>query len=689
MIRSQPLQGLWNGVSQQPAHLRFENQVESSVNILHSVVDGAIDRPPSQFVAEVDTGPLGPAYVHSYNRDANERYIVIIQDEAIRVFHLDTGEEKTVAYLDGTSYLASSSPEDDFAAVTVADYTFIVNKTVVVADDPTQTEGAALTGRKQRFRDVTDIESPAEGQIYEVAGDDNTAFDNFYVRRTSGVWREWVKPGITNGLDAATMPHVLVRNGDGSFTFKQADWDAREVGDEESAPMPSFVGKTINSVIFHRNRLGVLSGQNAVLTRAGQFFNWFRSTVTDLLDTDPIDIAAPGTDVSVLRHAVGFSNVLMITADQNQFALSGGDFLSPKTVAIDQTTSYEVDARVAPCSAGSNVYLAAKRGGYSSVHEYFVADDSLTTDASEVTTHVPSYVPSPVVKMVSSANNDILFVLTEADRTKLYVYRWYWSGDKKAQSAWDEWTFSGNVKSITTADNHLVALVERDESTVLEKINLQHRDHLDAALNYSPLLDRITRVTGTYDAPNDRTVWEIPYTLSSSVSLELVLTGDHPTHAGLLASDNMLKPYATLSRLSDTQVALPGDYTGDAWVGIPYERRTRLSEFIYRAQDRPVLGVHVMLQSLVLRYQDTGYFRVAVSVNNLPMYELTVLPEGDPLGRVLGSASVALDQPALGDGQVALSVYGPAKYTRVDIINDTPLPCLLASGEWTVEVESL
>jgi hypothetical protein len=73
------------------------------------------------------------------------------------------------------------------------------------------------------------------------------------------------------------MPQVLVRNADGTFTLEGGDWDKRTVGDvTKTNPMPSFVGRTINDVFFHRNRLGFLSDESMILSRSGLYFNFFR-----------------------------------------------------------------------------------------------------------------------------------------------------------------------------------------------------------------------------------------------------------------------------------------------------------------------------------------------------------------------------------------------------------------------------
>jgi hypothetical protein len=192
-------------------------------------------------------------------------------------------------------------------------------------------------------------------------------FDDYYVKFVSdngtqskigaGTWIEWAKPNIEFELNAATMPHLLIRQANGNFTFEQADWGDRAVGDEISIPNPSFVGKKITDVFFFQNRLGVLADENVVMSRTSDYFDFFGTTARSLLDNDPIDVAASHVKVSALKHAIPFDRKLLLFSDQTQFILKGGDFITPKNTSISQTTEYESSTTSRPVSAGSVVYF--------------------------------------------------------------------------------------------------------------------------------------------------------------------------------------------------------------------------------------------------------------------------------------------------------------------------------------------
>ena len=126
---SRTIPNLVQGVSQQPEILRLNSQATSQVNGFSSVVEGLKKRPPTNYLATISTSALNNAYIHTINRDINERYIVIITNGAIQVKTIAGVTKSVVMQTNASNYLSSSDPRADFVAVTVADFTYILNKT--------------------------------------------------------------------------------------------------------------------------------------------------------------------------------------------------------------------------------------------------------------------------------------------------------------------------------------------------------------------------------------------------------------------------------------------------------------------------------------------------------------------------------------------------------------------------------
>ena len=133
---------LIGGVSQQPEILRLENQATEQVNDFSGVVEGLKKRPPTAHVSKISSSTLTNAFIHTINRDANERYIVVISDGFITVYTVSGTSKNVVMQTNASNYLTSSNPRGEFKALTVNDYTYILNTSKTVAMDSSTTSPA-------------------------------------------------------------------------------------------------------------------------------------------------------------------------------------------------------------------------------------------------------------------------------------------------------------------------------------------------------------------------------------------------------------------------------------------------------------------------------------------------------------------------------------------------------------------
>ena len=123
-LLSSPVSSLINGVSQQPASLRFPSQVEAQDNAYSSIASGLTKRHPSQYVAGplVGVDDISGAFSHLINRDSSERYAVVAYPSGgeanLKVFDLLTGSSKTIRDPNGhrvTSNTARNFPNPNTA----------------------------------------------------------------------------------------------------------------------------------------------------------------------------------------------------------------------------------------------------------------------------------------------------------------------------------------------------------------------------------------------------------------------------------------------------------------------------------------------------------------------------------------------------------------------------------------------
>lgn len=764
------ISSLFNGVSQQSASIRQPGQADLQENAFSSVVRGVHKRHPTNHTAKLTSDKTNGAYVHIINRDAVERYAVVIENNNIRVWGID-GIQRTVTAPNGFAYLASGTPQTDFAVITIADYTFIVNKTKATAMSPsfgaqqqfsftllsvpipgtspngyisitvngqnvtigaqstdtasfmaqfvtafnkifagtinvTQTGSTILfqaissattilgsasvvdattggpvsnPGRFTSSAGVAAVASEVQtfsklpatgvsGTVYKITGDNSNSFGSYYVQWNGVSYVETTIAGLNNYFDPLTMPFQLVRNADGTFTFGPATWKPRLIGDLVSAANPSFVGRPISDVFFFRNRLGFLCGENVIFSRAGSFFSFFPSTATQVLDTDPIDISVSHIKVSNLRHAIPFSRNLVLFSDQTQFVLTATDILTPRTVTVNQTTEFECSPKAKPVASGSNIYFAVDRTGFTGMREYYVANYQLTFDADDVTGHVPRYIPGGVSKMVASTTEDLIFALSTQDPTSVYVYKYYWSGDEKTQSSWSRWTLGSDatILSMEMLNTKLMMVVQRPDGLYLEYIDVQiGLKETDLPILVS--LDRKVSVTGTFNPQTNRTTWTMPYPASG---VQMVLSGAFVGKVGVLIN--------SAQQDSPTTYSAPGDYSmGPVYAGVNYTMRYRFSPQYARDANKTAIAEAILkLRNMRVFFTDSGYFRVEVTPKARDTAKYIWA------GKVLGSTALKLGSVQTDSGVFKFPVLSDSVTAKIELVNDTYLPCFFQSAEW-------
>jgi len=135
---------LAQGVSQQPDNLRYPGQCDEQINAWSTVVEGLVKRPNTRWVNQFNDTAVSDSdklFTHFVKRDEDNKYCVQVSLGGVGVIDLANGTNISVAVTSiANSYLSLGSsvtnPLKDLRALTVADYTFLVNKNRVVEKNP-------------------------------------------------------------------------------------------------------------------------------------------------------------------------------------------------------------------------------------------------------------------------------------------------------------------------------------------------------------------------------------------------------------------------------------------------------------------------------------------------------------------------------------------------------------------------
>ena len=594
--------------------------------------------------------------------------------------------------------------------------------------DSTDTQGnTQITTVKNTVQQFSDLPTVApNGMVVEVKGDESTNFDNYYVKFVTnnggtfeeGQWEESVEAGINFKFNYDTMPHVLIRQADGNFRFARVDgdtytlsgvtytlpkWGERTVGDEESAPNPSFIGSKINNVFFFRNRLGFLADDNVVLSRVSEFFNFFPETVLTVIDSDPIDVAASHTKVAILKNAVNMGEKLILFSDQTQFNLtSSSDSLTPKTANVIVTTEFESTDSAPPVGSGSSIYYLTKKGEFAGVREYISQEGIEVRDASNITIHIPRLIPSDIYKVAVSTNEDALVLLGATNPNVLYVNRWlYGARSEKILNSWFTYTFDDNraIKNIDFIGTELFIVTERIVSSGNTEVDLEKipfaSDFKEPNATFEYHLDRkITEATsGVSIAYNNTTkisTITVPYKLTTNMEFfgRYLASGETSTFVDDTGATQTLKPgqrflatnttdgTTTTINIANADVRNSKFIIGEPFVMHYRFSSQRLTESSGGQKSGEIISGRLQLKHFYIKFEDTGFFKVEVTPdNNTTSTHLFT-------GRFLGASSATIGQINLETGTFKVPIMSRADRVKIDVKNDSFLPTILSSAEY-------
>ena len=426
----------------------------------------------------------------------------------------------------------------------------------------------------QKAQDISRLPAMNKhGYVVQISNTADLDTDDYYVKfiadngaSGAGSYEETVRPHnfagtsaadeMKAGFDPATMPHALINNRNGTFTFAKLDlafgnaqgnqnyWKDREVGDNESNPFPTILNGQITEMFFHRNRLGLIANEQIVMSQPGQYFNLFIVSAIAASDDNPIDITVSDVKPAFINHTLPINKGVMMFSDNGQFLLfTESDIFSPKTVRLKKIASYECDASIQPVDLGTSVLFTSNVSAYARAFEATVVDDDTPPKIIEQTRVVPEFLPKDITKSTNSASIGITTYGKKGDST-VYHYKYYDSGNTREQSAWYSWTLTGTMQhmlytggsffSVTLHDSsyklcrhEYVADADNTRAYVLGGTSSDVGSALKTARQFEAHLDNMTIATNvagsaqTTTAP-EKTVLRIPYVPANTTDLFIV-----------------------------------------------------------------------------------------------------------------------------------------------------------------------
>ena len=535
--------------------------------------------------------------------------------------------------------------------------------------------------------DVTKLPNQCRhGYVVKISNSRMSDEDDYYVRFEgendkdgSGSWTECAKPGIVLGFDAATMPIIIQRTATTTFTVSQFTYQDRTVGDDQTNPLPSFVGSRINKVLFFRNRLAFLSGENVVLCRPGTVGlpDFFIETALTVSAADPIDISASSTFPSEIFDGIELNTGLVVFSTNQQFLLSSDDtVLNPDTAKLRSISTFNYNKDIPPISLGTTVGYIDNSNKFSRFNEMANVAREGEPNIVEVSKVVPTLLPKDIDLLTNSRENSMV-LYGKTGTNVVFGYRYFQVTEKRTQAAWFKWTFKNNLIYHFIIDDEYFFL---DSDYYLQSVKLV-QDDTDPSItldgtDFQLNIDNHTTVSGgSFNATTNLTTFSGVSWLSSVTNpftnLVVVDTDANATRVGRYG-----KPTTTGS----TSFTLPGDWSGVTLkIGYIYEYSVKFPRIYPTRQQGEQVRADVN-SSLVVHRVKFHFGRIGLYETTLErvgksdyteVYESAILDEYD-----------VSDAPYLDEYIKTVPVYERNMNVDITLKSSHPAPATLRAMSW-------
>jgi hypothetical protein len=343
--------------------------------------------------------------------------------------------------------------------------------------------------------------------------------------------------------------------------------------------------------------------------------------------------------------------------------------LSNSTISIEPATDFVINSKVEPTATGVNIYFANRHGDFAEVREYYLNNITASKEASNITLHIPTYIPSSVNWITSNGNGSVLAFGASSTLDTMYIYQSQWSGNAKVQSSWHKFVFSGDeiIQSFFQNDT-LYTLIRAVGATEVRLVSMNLvNDYVEGLAPFIIHVDNRVHSSSlaapTYDSFNNETIFTLPYSVRST----LLVIDARETERFYGESYQY-----TIGALSN-QVILKGDkrtislYFGDSYEMLYNLGRIYIKDTNDQGSVARTVGRTTILK-LLATYGETCTFKVQVEI------EGRAPQVSEFYGRVKGNTNNVFGQIIPVSGVFKVAVGAENKRVVFKIINDSHLP---------------
>jgi hypothetical protein len=467
---------------------------------------------------------------------------------------------------------------------------------------------------------VVQIQTGLDNAFYvEAVGRDPTAFAEV-------IWRECA--GVIQGGNCS-LAMMTVEGGTLRLGFSSTLVSANPVpqfipaaaGDTKNNPSPAFLrGFPITYLGLFQDRLMVGAGAAMAVSAAGDYFNFYRSTVTTVPLKDGFEMIAQGGEDDVLRHSVSYSKNLVVFGDRRQYSISGQIALTPTSANMSIMTNYADAANCVPVAAGGQIFYVRNTEGNVGLHEIKPGTFVDSAESFPASAQIGSYIKAPAGQIeVVSGSPSIVLIRSQAIPNGLAAFNYLDTQQSRQQDAWSRWEFdslNGTLLGCKSTPNGVVLIWLRKVATGYTLIadllpmspELSTLPYLDSARPIGVVTAGTSEIADTAPAP-----WALAFDATSD---RFLIGADLPNRASLSSE-------------------YPAQYSS-AWVGLPFDSWVQPTNPYHRdSAGKAIVAGRLVVTSLAVNFKDSSGSIVTITdVNRSDTYTFNARVLGDILNTI-------------------------------------------------------
>jgi len=285
---------------------------------------------------------------------------------------------------------------------------------------------------------------------------------------------EWIESGAWGSPTSITgVPISLIWTGT-AWALDTTAFSGRVAGDATTSPLHEWMQVGITGMGTYQGRLVLLSGPLVSLSASGLPRQFFRTTVTSVLNSDPIEIGAGMNSAAAYEWAIPFQRDLVLFSRAYQAVIPSGNVaITPSTATVVPTSSHETDTTSSPISMGRTLMYCVPKsedffGAMEMIPSSYTDSQYMSQDS---TPHLPKYMGGRCRFAVSSGVANMALFAPSGDTQSLIVHEYHWSGDEKVQQAWHQWLFEYPVAAAYFASDQIIVVFVLNETLVMCSID--------------------------------------------------------------------------------------------------------------------------------------------------------------------------------------------------------------------------